>query len=306
MAATFDAGPQPASRVGVPTLSWWRGSYWTVLLVGFALYLLAMRTLSASGNPNLVPTVIVLGAFLVPVTYVVFLYEHDALANVSPSTVALTFFFGGVLGTISAQLLEERLVLGTGLVGMLAVGFSEEVAKLVAIVWLLGQARYRSTLHGVVFGAAAGMGFAAFESMGYGFTYLLMSRGNLDVLGEVLLNRGLLSPLGHGTWAAIVAGVIWRERGAGRLRINRAVLRAFVGVVVLHGLWDWTVGAIPIELELPGLMLQWRFVDVMIPGIGLPIPGLILGLISLWILGRLIRGAARQRAAVAAAPAVAS
>lgn len=284
-------------QTGHFAVSWTRRAYWKVLLIGFVLYLAAMKLLATSGNPNFVPTVIFLGAFLVPVVYVVFLYEHGALTNVSPSIIALTFFYGGVLGTFAAQLLEEQLVQGMGLIAMLAVGFSEEVAKLIAIAWLLWKREYRSTLHGIIFGAAAGMGFAAFESMGYGFTLLLQSGGSLDVLSEVLLTRGLLAPLGHGTWAAIVAGIIWRERGNRIIRLTWPVLRAVVGVIVLHGLWDWTAGTIPIGLELPGLMLHWRFIDIMIPELWLPIPGLIIGLIGLWILGRLLREANRRQAA---------
>jgi protease PrsW len=292
-----DTVASPSSKLPTaPTaVSWMQRGWWKVLLIGFVLYLVEMKLLASSGNPNLVPTVIFLGAFLVPVTYVVFLYEHGVFTRVSPPVVALTFFFGGVLGTMAAQLIEQQLVHGLGLVAMLAVGFSEEVAKLIAIAWLFGKQEYRSTWHGIIFGAAAGMGFAAFESMGYGFTFLLQSRGNLDVLGEVLLTRGLLSPLGHGTWAAIVAGVLWRERQEGLFRINGAVLRAFFGVVILHGLWDWTASAIPIGIALPGLMLAWRFIDLMIPELWLPIPGLVIGLVGLWILARLLRQANRQQ-----------
>jgi RsiW-degrading membrane proteinase PrsW (M82 family) len=261
------------------------------------MYLVAMKLLAASGNPNLLPTVILLGAFLVPVTYVVFLHENETFTRISPSVIALAFFFGGVLGTFGAQLLEEQLVTGRGLLAMLAVGFSEEVAKLVAISWLLWKKEYRSEMHGIIFGAAAGMGFAAFENMGYGFTFLLQSRGDLNVLGEVLASRGVLAPLGHGTWAAIVAGVLWRERRDGRPRINGAILKTFIGVVALHGLWDWTTVAIPIGLELPGLMLQWRPLDFMIPDIWLPIPGLIIGAVGLRILSGLLREANRSQEA---------
>lgn len=83
------------------------------------------------------------------------------------------------------------------------------------------------------------MGFAALETMDYGFVSLLSSRGNLGVLDEVLLVRGLTSPAGHAAWTGLVCAVLWRERAkAGRVKINWRVIGAFITAVVLHALWD--------------------------------------------------------------------
>jgi RsiW-degrading membrane proteinase PrsW (M82 family) len=265
-----------------------RQQWWRILLVGAALYWATMKLLGSSGNPNFAPTVILIGAFLVPVVYVTYLYEADALYDVPTGTLWLTFFYGGVLGTIAAQLLEQRLVLNMGLLGMLGVGFSEEIAKPLGVLWLARRHEYRAGRHGFLLGAAAGMGFAAFETMGYGFTFLIASRGNLDVLGEVLLTRGVLSPMAHAAWTALVVGVFWRE---GR-RVNGAVIGAFVTAVVLHALWDYTAGLIPVELALPGIDLRWRFVDLSIPEISLPLPGLIIGVVGLWAVRRASRSTA--------------
>ncbi|HLH72815.1 MAG TPA: PrsW family glutamic-type intramembrane protease [Chloroflexota bacterium] len=267
----------------------WRRTWWRVLIIGLILYGILAHLLASSGNPNLVPTVILLGAFLVPVTYVIYLYESGALYDVPISTMALTFFWGGILGVIASQFLEENLVAGFGFLSLLAVGFSEELAKPLGVLWLIRRHEYADELHGLVLGGAAGMGFAALESMGYGFTYLLLSHGNLDILGQVLLTRGLLSPLAHGTWTAIVVGSIWRERMRGHFWLNRRSLGGFATAVILHTLWDWTASALPIDLVLPGVEFRWRFVDFMIPAIGLPIPGLIIGAIGIWILVRMFR-----------------
>jgi len=263
-----------------------RRYWWRVLLVGLALYWITEYLLSSSGNPNLIPTVILIGAFLVPVTYVVYLYERGALYDVPIPTVALTFFYGGILGVIAASVLEQNIA-GFGLLSVLGVGFSEEIAKPLGVLWLIRRQDYADELHGLVLGGAAGMGFAALETMGYGFTYLILSRGNLDVLGQVLLTRGLLAPLAHGTWSAIVVGTIWRERTRGRWLTGRTV-RGFGVAVLLHALWDFTA-PFPIDLPLPGVMLHWQFIDLTIPAIDLPIPGMIIGAIGVWILIRMFR-----------------
>jgi RsiW-degrading membrane proteinase PrsW (M82 family) len=52
------------------------------------------------------------------------------------------------------------------------------------------------------------------------------------------LLRGILSPVGHGTWTAILASVLFRESGERHFHINLKVLGAYLTVVVLHGLWD--------------------------------------------------------------------
>jgi hypothetical protein len=46
------------------------GAWWRVLLIGLLLYALGVGVLVLTGNPNLFPTVFLLGNFLVPVSYV--------------------------------------------------------------------------------------------------------------------------------------------------------------------------------------------------------------------------------------------
>ncbi|MDP4093262.1 MAG: PrsW family glutamic-type intramembrane protease, partial [Bacillota bacterium] len=86
--------------------------------------------------------------------------------------------------------------------------------------------------------SAAGMGFAAFESTGYAFTAFLQSGGSLSYTVFITLLRGVASPVGHGTWTAILSSVLFRESHADRFIINRRVAGAYVTVILLHGLWD--------------------------------------------------------------------
>ena len=88
-----------------PHRSWWR-----VLLIGLLLYIIGIVILVLTGNPNLFPTVVLLGNFLVPVAYVVFFYERRYLSELTLPTTALTFFYGGVLGVFAASLLEPIFI----------------------------------------------------------------------------------------------------------------------------------------------------------------------------------------------------
>ena len=144
-----------------------------------------------------------------------------------------------MLSTVVAGSLEYDLLGSLGMLALLGIGLIEEGAKLIfpLIFYFLG--RYRSEGAGIVFGVSTAMGFAALETMGYGFMTLLQSQGNLVALDEVLLARGLTSPAGHAAWTGLVCAVLWRERKrAGRAVVNAKVLGAFATAVVLHALWD--------------------------------------------------------------------
>jgi RsiW-degrading membrane proteinase PrsW (M82 family) len=210
-----------------------------VLVGGLVLLYLVERTLLATRDLAFVPSVLLLGAFLVPVAFVVYLDERMPRWELPLTPVAICFIWGGVMGTSVAASLEYDLLRSLRLLPLLGVGLIEEGVKLIVplIFYFLG--RYRSERAGIVLGVSAAMGFAAFETMGYGFLALLQSGGNLVALDSVLIGRGLISPAGHAAWTGLVCAVLWRERlRAGRAVVNGKVVGAFAAAVVLHTLWD--------------------------------------------------------------------
>ena len=260
------------------------GAWWRVLLTGLGLYFAGLVLLVLSGNPNLFPTVVMLGSFMVPATYVAFFYERRHLSLLSAPTTALGFFWGGVLGVFAATLLEPLFLGHLDFLTSLQVGLIEEFVKLLGVLWIARRLRHDSELDGLILGAAAGMGFAALESTGYAFTAFLESHGSLSAIVAVTLMRGLLSPLGHGTWTAILVGVLFRETKAGRFHVNRAVVVTYVGVAILHGLWD----------GLPG------FVSAFVSsGVDVFIAQVLVGAAGLYILWRRWREARRLQLAEA-------
>jgi hypothetical protein len=50
--------------------------------------------------------------------------------------------------------------------------------------------------------------------------------------------RGLLAPVGHGLWTAILGGVLFAASRPEHFRITAKVVLAYLGVSILHGLWD--------------------------------------------------------------------
>ncbi len=247
------------------------GSWWRILLLGLGLFVLSVVIFAATGNPNLFPTVALIGNFLVPVSYVAFFYERRHMSQVNLVSTARAFFYGGVLGVFAAAVLEPIFIHQLTPVSAFSVGLIEEFAKILGVLVVARHHRHDSEIDGIILGGAAGMGFAALESSGYVFTAFVESGGSLSTLVVVTLLRGLLSPIGHGTWTAILASVMFREATQDRFRINRAVIGAYVTVAVLHGLWDGlppVVGALTGSgldvaisqgaVGVAGLFILWR------------------------------------------------
>lgn len=101
------------------------GSWWRVLLVGLLLYFLFVGILIISGNPNLFPTVILLGSFLVPVAFVTFLYERRHLSVLTTPTTALVFLYGGLLAVLAVSVLEPISVRGLNPLSVFVIGLIE-------------------------------------------------------------------------------------------------------------------------------------------------------------------------------------
>src|SRR5947209_15767564 len=85
-------------------------AWWHVLLLGLGLFLLSVVVFGLTGNPNLFPTVALIGNFLVPVSYVAFFYQRRHMSQVTLVSTASAFFYGGVLGVLAAAVLEPVFI----------------------------------------------------------------------------------------------------------------------------------------------------------------------------------------------------
>jgi RsiW-degrading membrane proteinase PrsW (M82 family) len=260
-AVTEEQGQEDAQSSAGRTTSWWK-----VLLIGVAFYVAGLVALVLTGNPNLFPTVVMIGSFLVPVTYVSFFYERRRLSTVNMASTAMAFVYGGLLGVIAASVLEPIFVRKIDVVTVFVIGLIEEFVKILGVLVVAWRRRHDRELDGLILGAAAGMGFAALESMGYAFTAFIQSNGSLSSTVSVTLLRGILSPLGHGTWTAILASVLFRESQERRFQIDWRVIGTYLVVVVLHGLWD---GLPAVLTSLVGPGVDVFIGQLVIGGIGL-------------------------------------
>jgi RsiW-degrading membrane proteinase PrsW (M82 family) len=144
-----------------------------IFVSGLLLLLLVELALVATSDPNYIPSAILLGAFLVPITVTTYLYERLLHWDVPLPPVAICFIWGGVLGTVVAGTIEFDVARALGFLPKLGIGVIEEAAKLVLPLAFYFMGRYRSEAAGIVLGVATAAGFAGLETMGYGLVSLL-------------------------------------------------------------------------------------------------------------------------------------
>jgi RsiW-degrading membrane proteinase PrsW (M82 family) len=242
----------------------WAPRWWAVFLIGLLLWVASIGAAYLTGDLILLPTIVLLGSFLVPVTAVVWYLDHDPSPALSPMRIFSAFVIAAPVGVLAAALLEYYLV-GTGLLGNLEVGLIEELVKAVLIFFVAWGIRQFHTRDGMVLGAAVGFGFAALESSGYALVSLFVVHGrqialSLTSVVTTELIRGILAPFGHGMWSAIVGGVIFSAAARrGRLRLAWSVVGAYLLVAVLHAAFDAISGIIGyVAVSIVGLApLVW-------------------------------------------------
>ncbi len=254
----------------VGTAERWAPAWWAVFLIGLVMWVAAFAVARLTHNIILLPTIVLIGSFVVPVTAVVWYLDHDPSPALSPRRILVAFIIAGVFGVLGASLLEYWLV-SIGFLGALEVGLIEEAVKGVFIVVVALGIRPFHVRDGMVLGATIGFGFAALESSGYALASLFVVQGGqlyLSLTSVVIteLIRGVLSPFGHGMWSAILGGAIFAAAARhGRLRFSWTVLVAYLVVSVLHGAFDsinGITGYIVVSLiGLVPLIWLWRRSD---------------------------------------------
>lgn len=241
---TPDRSPRPALPVRVRWASAVAGvvrrwAWVSVLTFGTALFAAVHRAFAATANPNFVPTLILLGALVVPAAFVTFIAQRRLPYTLTPAAVALVAILGAVTSVLGAGVLEYDVAHALGTLPTLTVALIEESVKLVVPVAVLWFARLRRLPDGLLIGVATGAGFGALETMGYTASTYVQSPGGLAAADTVMFVRGLLSPAGHIAWTGILTAALWHTAAHHWTPAATARLAVvFAVVVALHTAWD--------------------------------------------------------------------
>ena len=232
--------------IGEVDTSWPRPWVFFRTFVGaLIVYLLFLAGWNQYANINLVPGLIMVGSFAVPTATLIFFVEINARRNVSLYQIIRLLFLGGIVSIVlSLVLFELTEKLRLTWLGDSVAGLVEESGKLLALLTVTSLPRYRYRLNGLLFGAAVGTGFAAFESAGYA---LRLGLHNGQAMTDTIMVRGMLSPFAHIAWTAMCGAALWKVKGAKPFAFTMVkdlrFLRVFAIAVVLHMVWnsDWTL-----------------------------------------------------------------
>ena len=214
-------------------------------------------------NLNLLPGLIMVGSFAVPFSTLILFFEINVRKNVSLYQVIRLVFLGGVLSLIfSLFLFQISSSLFLDWMGASVAGLVEEPGKLLALILVVNIPKYRYILNGLLFGAAVGTGFAAFESAGYALRIGLLSSNPDAILNNIMI-RGMLAPFCHIIWTAMSAAVLWKVKGEARFSFDMIkdsrFLRIFGIAILLHMAWNS-----PIQLPFYGKFFILGFIGFII------------------------------------------
>lgn len=224
----------------------------------------------------LIPSVMIIGSFAIPIAVLSFFIEVNVRRNIPITYIIKYFFLGGCL-SIVVTLFLTKLVANTQLnvltKSFVFAGLFEEPAKLLALYPFFINKKYRYKLNGLLLGAVVGAGFEVFESLGYAYDTLssvesyatfvkLLSNAGIDLseigidLSEIatkidpvdsmqtlIVERGVESlAVSHIIWSAIAACALWRVLGKDDFNLSAffdwRFLRLFLCPVILHCFWN--------------------------------------------------------------------
>ncbi len=235
-------------------------------------------------DPVVLGALVVAAAFLPPIVYAIYIRNAERLNRNPWSGVFRAFFFGAVVSIVISIALEE--LAATGLRReYLPTAFAAENFRLIIIIVIaapiveefakaLGVRSARKTIFevedGIIYGAAAGLGFSATENLIYELAALQENPGYTFVM--VAAVRSVTSTFLHATATGIVG------YGMARVYLER---RMFIEVLPFYAL------AVLLHAGFNGLALTFEYQDV--PLIGLLFIVFVSGAAIRWTVGRIRR-----------------
>jgi RsiW-degrading membrane proteinase PrsW (M82 family) len=228
------------------------------ILLGIVMYI-AFKWFN---NPLMLPGVLFIGTFAMPLSVLIFFMEMNTPRNISIFNIISAVFAGGVLSLVVTLIFFDRFAILSTILGASSAGIIEEIAKILVVIVIFGKNKsFRWAQNGMLLGAAIGCGFAAFESAGYAFVQLFQQENGLASFTSNIILRGSHAPFTHIIWTANAAAALWyvkAERAfSPSMLFDKFFIRIFISSMLLHMVWNapFLLFRIPVFLDLKFMIL---------------------------------------------------
>jgi RsiW-degrading membrane proteinase PrsW (M82 family) len=216
------------------------------------------------GNPAVIPAWILLGSGLAAATLLFIMVRRLQPGDgVSIPVLLWAVLLGGFVSISLGSTFDSLIgVAATDAgdnphdVGLFLAGVAEELAKIIAVVIVAWRLPRKTARGGLFVGGAVGIGFAILENLWYigqgwaqgvedtqklaaGATPIdtIIAHPSFEAAREAF-GRTIFDPVGHPLWTALLAAALFAGARDGRFRLTVGVVLAYLGVAVMHGVWD--------------------------------------------------------------------
>lgn len=178
--------------------------------------------------------------------YLLFIWWLDRYEREPLWLVAATFVWGGLGGTCLGCLLSLPFAAVAQLVpvagapeaisAIIVAPFAEEFTKALIFIPLVLTHHFDNETDGLIYGAAAGLGFAAVENLLY---YMSALEGGTSAVLTLVVMRTLFSSLVHCTSSAAIGMAIgYARHRSGTMRWIKYPLLGYLVAVINHAAWN--------------------------------------------------------------------
>jgi protease PrsW len=120
-----------------------REKWFLIAAGGILFFIVADLAYLRSDNIIYLPSLILLGAFVIPVTFVTYFYEYVRDRDISMPLLTTCFVVGGLVGLVTAGFIEYQTLRKMGFFTLFGVGLIEETVKLIFPVAIFVGWKYR-------------------------------------------------------------------------------------------------------------------------------------------------------------------
>jgi RsiW-degrading membrane proteinase PrsW (M82 family) len=189
-----------------------------------------------------------LSGFAAPILYLIWMVRNDRYEREPLTLVILTFGWGAFCAIFAALF---NIIFAVPLFGLLGAAFVEEPLKLLGVYWIARHhsvgSEFNDHLDGMIYGAAAGAGFAGLENLSY-IMEMIISGGIPPLLAIAVRSA---TSFCHIAWSAMAGRSLGLAKALNG-RTRRADLIPGLAVAVpLHFIWNLLSPAVSLFILLP-------------------------------------------------------